>query len=178
MSSGDLATRLGEVPGGRDALILEHIGRYRLTLREVLRVAFAIANPGNVLQRLRNAGLVRERTGLPGRLSYYQLTEAGAGDGIPLERTKPLGERALGYHLAVLTFCFFGRDRRRRLERYELEHLFGAETPLVDQVAYCLDPEGVTPRRLWRIYAPGPRTTSGKVLKTLRAEYHDLSEAS
>lgn len=163
---------------GRDAAILEHIGRYRLTLRDVLRDVFTIKHPGNVLQRLRAAGLITERRGLPGRLSYYQLTEAGAGEGIPLERTKPIGERALGYHLAVLGFCLFGPVRRTRLERYELEHLVGSDMPLVDQVAYCLDPAASRPRRLWRIYAPGPRTSPVRVVKALRAEMHALADRS
>src|SRR5262249_11587627 len=69
---------------------------------------------------------------------------------------------------------FDGRARRR-LERYELEHLLGAEFPFPDQIAYCLDPPESAPRRLWRAYLPGSRTPTAKIVKSIRRE-HGLME--
>jgi hypothetical protein len=159
----------------RDEALLEHIGRYRLTLRAVLERVFEISSPGNVLQRLRKAELIVERSGL-GPLSYYQLTPpAAAARSVPVDRTRPLSPSALGYHLAVLWFCCLERLRRHRLEPEQLRQLklFAAHDPPSAQVAYCFDAErSAQPphRRLWRVYAPGPTSEPSQVVRTLRNE--------
>ena len=98
----------------RDEEILRHLGLYRISIRPVLsRLFFAGRDPGNVLQRLRAAGLVQEwpkrrasdagaRAGFLTGLSYYQLTVAGALGRVPLTRAAPLNTRALHKHFAVL----------------------------------------------------------------------------
>lgn len=160
------------MPGERDAELLEHVGRYRLTLRDIVADVLRTRSPGNVLQRLRDEGLLLERAGFPGRRSYYQLTAAGAAGRVPLDRTRPLGDRALAEHLAVLWFCFRSDQRRRRLEDGELRHLFGDDAPAVGSVAYCLDEKNphARLRRVWRVYTPGPTTTTSKVLRAINLE--------
>jgi hypothetical protein len=154
----------------RDRDILDHVALYRFTLREVLAHAFELANPGNVLQHLRETGLLSEPRRLTGRLSYYQLTAAGAAGRCPLDRTESFGETALKTHLAAIWFSYFSKQRRRRLEDFELLELFGDETRLPPQVAFCIDQQvpGVERRRIYRLYAPGSTTRPAKALHALR----------
>lgn len=157
----------------RDHAVLIHVGRYRVTVREVLRVAFDLKNPGNVTQRLRDQGFLRERRTLEGRLSYYQLTEQGARDRAPLDRTKAFRPRALAHHLAVLCYCHFGSVSRRRLEEAELRELFGEVSPSARHVPYCFE-VAADRRRLYRVFVPGPAIQPARFLKTLRGAVHDL----
>lgn len=161
----------------RDHTVLEHIGRYRVTIREVLRLHFGLQNPGNVTQRLRDQGYLRERRTLERGLSYYQLTEKGAVDRAPLDRTKVFRPRALAQHLAVLCYCHLGNAPRRRLEEGELRELFGDVTPSARHVPYCLELAGDR-RRLYRIFVPGETTPASRVVKALRAALHDQRRSS
>ena len=162
----------------RDEDILWHVGLYRLTLRPVLAHAFGLSNPGNVLHRLRRANVLRERSGLPGRLSYYQLTEKAAAGRVPLDRTLVLGETALKTHLAVLWWCHFSRWARRRLELEDLDEVFGPDHGLPPQLVHCIDRKqaGLERRRMWRVYVPGPATRPRKVLRLLETSIRDVTE--
>lgn len=160
----------------RDVAILDHIGRYRLTLRDVLVEAFALENPGNVLQRLRDAGLIVERRGLPGRVSYYQLTAAGACDRVSPERARPMKPDALRTHLAVLWHCHFGQHPAVRLEEPQLRDLFGPQAPPGKQVAYCLADYGDR-KRVLRVLVPGDAVPAARVAKTVAAVRLDLARA-
>ncbi len=162
----------------RDEDILWHVGLYRLTLRPVLAEAFGLATPGNVLSRLRRAKLLRERTGLPGGVSYYQLTEASAAGRVPLDRTNDLGH-ALPLHLAVLWWCHFAKHPKRRLEVHELEELFGDNVRFPPQIPHCVDRNvpGAKRRRVWRVYVPGPSTTPSKVVRAIRQDIAHAEEA-
>jgi hypothetical protein len=162
-----------------DEAILNHIGRYRLTLREVLADAFGLKHPGNILQRLRDAGLIVERRGtddcgLPGRVSYYQLTAAGACDRVSSERARPMKPEALRQHLAVLWYCHFGTSPAVRLEESQMQDLFGAVAPNARQVAYCLGDDAGT-KRLLRVHVPGEAVPAARVVKTVHAIVSELA---
>jgi hypothetical protein len=161
----------------RDQAVLAHIGRYRVTLREVLRRVFNLPSPGNLTQRLRAQGYIRERRTLEGRLSYYQLTEAGALDRVPLDRAKAFKPRALAQHLAVLCYCHLDGVRRERLEEAELDELHGAVTPSARHVPYCLE-LGPDRRRLYRVFVPGPNIQPLRFVKSLRAACHTSRSAA
>ena len=134
----------------RDEAILRHIGLYRLTIREVLATAFNLEHPGNVLQRLRDAKLIEQRSkGLPGKVSYYQLTARGAADRVSLERTKPLGGPALRQHLAVLWFCHLDTGSRTRLEEVDIRRLFDDHSPAARQAAFCVEENDESRRARW-----------------------------
>ena len=103
----------------RDEKILDHIGRYRLTLRPVLDCLFFADDSsgcGNVLTRLIQQGYVQARQVLPRRRCYYQLTRMGAAGRVPESRTRPLHGQALRTWLGILWFCFMEERRRRLLE--------------------------------------------------------------
>ena len=171
----------------RDEAILRHLGLYRISIRSVLsRLFFAGRDPGNVLQRLRAAGLVQEwpkrrasdaraRAGFLTGLSYYQLTVAGALGRVPLTRAAPLNTRALHKHFAVLWFCAMAGAARTRLEPSTLTRLFGGEMPprVLAQVPHCLEEREGT-RRIHRLYVPSPTANPRTVLRRLDA---DLTEA-
>jgi hypothetical protein len=148
----------------RDKDILDHVGLYRVSLRIVIeRQFFAGRSSANVLKRLRDEGLLRSRSGLPGGLSYYQLSASGAALlGLPLSRARPLAPQALHANLALLWFCCLGRRARRRIEESALSALFDEELP---QGYHCIE-EGA-PLRLYRVYAPGPHTKSRSVTRRL-----------
>lgn len=157
----------------RDDLILDHVGLYWVTTRAVLtRLFFPSGNPGNVLQRLRTEGFLRERP-LGAGLHYYQLTRDGARYRVPLKRAAPLGERALEKHLGVLHFACATDVARRRIENVELVRFFGARGPLSPQVPHCLD-DVADSRRIHRLYVPSARTKPATLLGSVRA---DVAEA-
>ena len=124
MSSGDISLQ------PRDQKILDHIGRYRMTLRPVLdRLFFADESSGcgNVLKRLIDAGLVTARDGLPSKRRYYQLTAKGAEGRVPLGRTKPMRAQSLRSAIAILWFCTMGDSPRTRIESWELRDILADE---------------------------------------------------
>lgn len=158
----------------RDEAILRHIGLYRVTLRAVLgEVFFSGGNPANVIQRLVDEKLIVPRPGLPGGVSYYQLTRDGARHRVPLARADTFKPRALLVHLAILWFCCMETPRRVRLEDEHLERLFGAARPKAPQKPHCLE-EGEGRKRLLRLYVPGRRSTNSSVLKLIRAGLEEV----
>ena len=159
----------------RDEEILAHIGLYRITIREAVSAAFGLRNPGTVLQRLRADGLVIQHDGLPGKVSYYQLTARGACDRVPLERARPLGPPALRQHLAILWFAHLTERPRRRLEECNVRELFGSDGPSARQVGYCVETDGDA-RRLLRIHVPGESVPAARVVKALRELIVDLEQ--
>lgn len=156
MSSGEVQLQ------DRDERILDHIARYRLTLRPVLDHVFfdpGSTGAGNVLQRLLGAGLIVARDGLPGRRRYYQLTAKGAAGRVSQERTKPMRAQALRSALAVLWFCHMLETRRRKIEKWELRDLLDGDPP---PGTHCI--EGRESPRLLRVQAPGPRTKPAAIV--------------
>lgn len=160
MSSGDISLQ------PRDQKILDHIGRYRMTLRPVLdRLFFADESSGcgNVLKRLIDAGLVTARDGLPSKRRYYQLTAKGAEGRVPLGRTKPMRAQSLRSAIAILWFCTMGDSPRTRIESWELRDILADEMPAGK---HCMQPGN--PLQLFRVQVPSGRTKVAGVISGLR----------
>ncbi|MFA6043745.1 MAG: hypothetical protein WC718_02065 [Phycisphaerales bacterium] len=151
----------------RDERILAHIGLYRLTFRRVLSVLFFDGRTaGNIVQRLCAEGRIQARGGLPQRLFYYQLTLAEASRrGLPVARSRPPKPQAFHAHLAILWHCCMSpaHRQRRRLERHELEKLFGNRVPGGPHLIEA----GPTPR-VFRVQVVGPGTPARSAVRALR----------
>ena len=154
----------------RDREILEHVGRYRLTTRPALDKLFfpSSSGCGNVLARLLSSRMLRRRPGLPGRRSYYQLTEKSAAEvGVPISRTVQPGPQALREALSILSYCVLevrpsATTSRLRLEVGELAELTGGQfgpgpSPHVLEVSDA--------HRVYRVSAPSPTTRSGSIVR-------------
>lgn len=151
----------------RDERILEHVARYRLTLRPVLdRLFFAddSSGCGNVLKRLIEQGYLQPRHVLPRRRCYYQLTRLGAMGRAPESRTRPLRGQALRTWLGVLWFCCVEEGQRRVLEPWELAGVL-AKPPQGIHVA-----EAKNKYRLFRVRVIGLRAKTGYVIRRLRRD--------
>src|SRR5262245_10225017 len=62
----------------RDKKILWHIGLHGVSIREVVEhLFFDGKSSGNVMQRLRNDGLIEDAARLPGNFTCYSLTRKG-----------------------------------------------------------------------------------------------------
>lgn len=159
----------------RDAKILRHVGRYRLTLRVVLDHLFfdpSSSGCGNVITRLLRNRLLRARDGLPQKRVYYQLTERGtASVGVPATRAEPIGAQAFREALAVLWHCHLaelpdGVAKRTRLEPSELEELFGRPVGSGPQPHVLEHRSG--DHCLFRVTAPSPSTKTANILRGAR----------
>lgn len=160
MSSGEVQLQ------ARDEKILDHIARYRVSLRPVLDRLFfdsQSSGSGNVLQRLLQGGFVTARDGLPGKRRYYQLTAKGAAGRVSIERTKPIRAQALRSHIAILWFCTMGDVRRLRLEEWELRDILKEHAP---EGRHCAVPGD--PLRVFRVQVPGARTRPPAVISALK----------
>lgn len=149
--------------------MLDHIGRYRVTLRATLEHLFNL-DPGNDILELRRAGLVAQNHGLPGRLGCYRLTAAGTTGRVPRDRgAADFVGRALLTHLSVLWFsCMMAEQSRVRLEADELERLLGKEAPPVDQAPHCADQVGPgEDAQLYRVFVLGQRSREDHTLAAI-----------
>lgn len=166
MSSGEVQLQ------PRDEKVLDHIGRYRITLRPVLdQVFFASesSGSGNILQRLMRGGYVTAREGLPGRRRYYQLTAKGAEGRVSLERTKPIRAQALRSLIAVLWFCHMLQTRAHRLEKWELREAFEEQDP--PPGTHCAVPGNAL--TVYRVQVPGTRTKPAAIISALKENLQD-----
>lgn len=98
--------------------VLDHIGRYRISLRKVLSHRYLNgSDTGNLIKKLIDERWIvaRDRASgksLPGGLTYYQLTAKGAQKiSCSVSRTKPMGAK-LPRYLAMLWFCCMDSKRR------------------------------------------------------------------
>lgn len=149
--------------------ILEHIGRYRLSMRPVLsKLFFEGKSCDNVLRALVEGGFVQVRSRasrLPGGWSYYQLTPAAAAElGVPANRALPLSPASLEKNLAILWFCCMTEPRRSRLDRRHLEALIGADRA----GDYCVEPAAT--QRIYRLFPVSPKARSDYFLKAIRTD--------
>lgn len=149
----------------RDQLILDHIGRYRLSLRPVLDHLFFTGDSsgcGNVLNRLMRDNYIRAREGLPKRRRYYQLTRRGAEGRVPLDRCRLLRGQTLRSCLGILWFCCMTDGARRRLEIHELERIF--DPPPTGP--HCGERGQVN--RIYRVRVVGTKTRPNTLVQSLR----------
>lgn len=150
----------------RDDQILNHIGLYQLTLRRVIEEQFFDGgNSGNVIQRFVASKKLKVRDGLPGRLSYYQLTRSEAKSrGLPESRARALQNQALHTALAVLWFCTMSEGNRHRLEQGEVNRLFPDAPPIG---IHCVE-RNPDSHRLIRMKVTDPDSEDSTVLRSLR----------
>lgn len=117
----------------RDLAILRLVGTYGVVVQAaVSQVLFDGKPSGHVLRRLAEEELLAQQTRkLEGGITFFRLTEKGAKRvGVPLDRTvEAIGVQALDKAIATLVWCTLGRVRRYRLERGEVEAVFGQKPP-------------------------------------------------
>jgi hypothetical protein len=151
----------------RDQAILNHLGRYRLTFKEVVRhLYFNGADPQKVLDRLRDGGLIQAHSGFGGNRRGYGLTTKGAAlCGLHKRTATALGSQSTPECLSVLAFCFLMETPRALLTREDLKELF--QTPPVGRF-HCVDAAASGPS-VYHVYVPGPSTQPGDVVGKTRA---------
>ena len=152
--------------------VLNHIGLHRLSLRCVMDRLYFNGHPdgcNNLIQRLLNQGRVKRRDGLPGRLSYYQLSATEAAvRGVPVNRAKELGGQQIQTYLGVLWFCVMSDRRRQLLEPHHIQKMFPHSPP---GGVHCL--ETGPPPRLLRVRVVGSKTRPSSVVHDLRGRLTD-----
>lgn len=174
----------------RDKRILWHIGLHGISIREVIEHLFFDGKGcGNVLQRLRNDGLIEEAARLPGNFTCYSLTrKAEAGLGLPASPRKR-GAQAVGDALGALWFCHIeavkgehcrnGHPKQRwrsgppRQPTRRLAELFPNGRP--SGAVHCLEAAG-TESRVYRIYVPRPKTPLQRVLRDIEKKVETTLE--
>jgi hypothetical protein len=153
----------------RDDQILNHIGRYRVSIRAVIEeLFFDGATCDHVLQRLSNEKRINTFRRLPGRLSYYQLSLTEARHrGIPGDRAGNRTSYSLREALAVLWFCCMSEKPRRRVELKELSEFGIPETHT--NKPHCSEFEegrGV----IYRIFTPSPGAREDYLFVSLKRD--------
>ena len=144
----------------RQLALLQHLRRYRISLRPVLDRLFYEGRPDGCkadLEHLRGQSLIQvvKNAVQDGkhphiRYSYYALLATGAKLlGVPSPRASRVGSDALTRHLAHLYYCCFSRRRRHRLLEDELRRLFEPASPPVSSTTaatipgfHCLERHG------------------------------------
>jgi len=162
----------GESTHDLGALILEHIGRYRISFLPVMeRVYGGLGNVKGAVQKLQKAGLITARGSkagygsILGGYTAYQVTAKGATQaGFTVKRAKKLEENALEISFRILWLCCMGNPRYRRLEEIHLKQLFDA--PLTKNGYYCMEMEG--DHRVYRIRLLGQDSKDDHALRETR----------
>ena len=156
----------------RDAQILDHLGRYTISIRTIIEeLFFDGASCGNALNRLadKQLGLIqRVPNALSGNYSYYQLTSKGAKSrGLPPNKATAKSETAVAQNLAALWFSCKSPIWRKRLSDEELEMLFGA--PEGGNVPFVAQNDGGDQTTVFRLFVPGENTSVKRAYaRTLR----------
>lgn len=128
----------------RDRLIVEHVARYRMTIREIVHAHFMPETDINavtkVLARLTGARLLARHT-LHDSRGYWTLGLLGARQrGLHEKRAYAVGYNAVIEHYGILAFCCAGNTRRELLTREEFEERFpGHSHPSIQRPAYYID---------------------------------------
>ncbi len=163
------------------ALILEHIGRYRISFLPVMERVFAgLGDVKGTVQKLQKAGLITAlgRTAgygsIFGGYTAYQTTAKGAKQaGFTVKRAKKLEENALEISFRILWLCCMGKPRYRRLEERHLVQLFGH--PLKSKNGYyCMEMKGE--RRVYRIRLIGQESDDEYALRETRKDLVECGE--
>lgn len=154
-----------------DVRILNHLGRYTVSLRRVLQLQFFEGGSAETaLKRLERAGYIqRIERQLPGNFSYYQLKKKGAAViSVSENKAKPKESKGLAQDLAALWFCCMGERPRKRLTERELRALFGA--PRGGNVIYAAQAEDET--TVYRLFIPEPDTSLERYAPSLKRAAH------
>jgi len=160
------------MPNKRDDEILDHIGRYGVTLRAVLEHLYFDGRDkacDAVLNRLVKDHKIVSSEGLPGGLNYYHLSIPEARKRrIPDHRARPKKSRALREALHVLWFCCMTKHVRRRIEGRQVQKQFGRANGLGKP--HCRETVKDT-LFLYRVYSPGPGSRDDYLLKIIRGDW-------
>ena len=155
-----------------EAEVLEHIGRYRLSVRGVIERLF-FSDGGScdsVLKRLASQGRIQAvKKAIPGGLSYYQLS---VNEARRLSAHEPRGahERVVRRNLAVLWFCCMTEHKRMRLSPVESARLApGLNSPHVAE-------ENGADGAIYRVYLPAPETKTERFAESLREDAFSVVE--
>jgi hypothetical protein len=154
-----------------DLQILNHIGRYTVSLRRVLQVLFFDGRSAEgALKRLERLGYVqRVERRLPGNFSYYQLKKKGAAViNVSENKAKPKEAKGLAQDLAALWFSCMGDRPRKRLTDGELRKLFGA--PKGGNVIHVAQEEDEP--TVFRVFIPEADSNLQKYSPTLKKAAH------
>lgn len=162
-------------------LLLEHIGRYRISFSKVMEKVFdGQGDVAGAVRALKEAKLIKPLGKLEGFGSAlgnhiaYQLTTTGAArTGITTKRTKKLNEITLEHSFRVLWLCCMGKDRFAQLSECHLLKLF--ENPLgVKNSSYCIEIEGK--RRVYRIRLLGTNSDDAYALRETRKDLLECAD--
>lgn len=156
----------------RDEQIIKHIGRFGLSIRAVIEeLFFGGASSDNVLNRLIKERRIASHHSIPGGLCYYRLTlgEARARS-VPEHRARPKRGAALRLALQVLWFCCMTGKARNRIERRKVGETFGNGPG--SGKPHCVE-SGDDRSLVYRIYAPGPHSRDGYLLRSIQ---HDMEK--
>lgn len=155
-----------------DRHIMEHLGRYRVSIRQILAMLKAVAHLSDAsVSRLHRTGLIAINRGLPGNRSIYQLTKRGAAlIGVSEARARPFRSQALLKHLGILLFCHVDGAHRYRLEDDELRMIVGEPLP---EGAHCMAMfDGRV--QVLNVYVPGQRTSIRSVTRRIREHLDEV----
>lgn len=159
----------------QDELILDHIGRYTLSIKRVIDTACLEGSScQNSLNRLLKAELIQgvER-GLAGNFRYYQLTTKGAkARGFPVNRAREKEARGLAQDLATLWFSCMGDVPRKRLADSELKPLFGA--PKGGNIIHVAQSDG-DESTVFRLFIPSENSSLNTFIATLKKSSFDAA---
>ncbi len=156
-------------------LVLEHIGRYRISFLPVLERVFGeVGSVRSVIHALKNDGLLRSYgtddgyRSLLGGYTAYQLTVPGAAQvGVSPKRAKRLNENALESSFRLLWLCCMVERRYARLSEEHLVKLF--DSPLNSKdCPYCIELNGK--RTVYRIRLLGEHSDDGYALRQARKD--------
>ena len=140
MSDEEAVFRMTE----RDVLILDHVARYRLTLREIVQKLFMPDTEINavtkVLGRLTGAGLLARHM-LHDTHAYWTLSARSAAlRGLDEKRALALGYQSIIEHYGILSYCCGGSILRELLTPEEFDTQFpGHSSPSITRAAYYAD---------------------------------------
>ena len=156
------------------ALILEHIGRYRISFLPVMeRVYGGLGNVKGAVQKLQKAGLITARGpksgygSILGGYTAYQVTAKGATQaGFTVKRAVLLKDNKLEISFRILWLCCMSDPRYRRLEESHLKQLFN--DPLTRNGYYCMEMDGH--HRIYRIRLLGQDSKDDHALRETRED--------
>lgn len=161
-------------------LILEHIGRYRISFLPTLERVFGeLGSVRSEIVSLKKSGLIKTcgpndgYGSILGGYTAYQLTPKGTTHaGVSRKRSKKLNENALEASFRLLWLCCMNKRRYARLEEVHLTQLFGHPLKSKD-CPYCIEAKGK--RTVYRVRFLGENSNDDNALLETR---HDLIAAS
>lgn len=162
-------------------LVLEHIGRYRISFMNVMDKVFD--GQGDVVGAIRQLKAAKHIKPLGraegygtvlGGFTAYQLSPQGAAHaGFTVKRAKKLNENTLELSFRVLWLCCMSKDRFARLDEHHVTKLF--DHPLKSKdCPYCIETSGK--RRVYRIRLLGADSADDYALRETRKDLLECAE--